>query len=161
MNIPLEELRLGNLVSINNKIIEVDRKILYSILMGIEGYNPKAIPITEEILKMLGFYEKEIAVKYWFNDAPTKIKCLCYSFFAFAIKTNKDGIQRLFLGKIEEVESGNIQVFNESCLPPIYNGTGLHRLQNAISEYTSFVDLNLDLKNKLNINSDLIKGKTI
>lgn len=50
--------------------------------------------------------------------------------------------------------------YDNSCLPPIHKGAGIHRLQNAISEYTAFFDLQDYSKIKINIYSDLIKGQS-
>lgn len=154
--IPLEELRLGNLVSINNRIIEVDRKVLYAILMGHEGYEPKAIPITEDLLKRLGFWEKKIRTKYHFNDEIKTEICLCYKVVSFCLHYEKGEVDQMFLGEIElDKRNDGLDYFNDSVWPPIYKGTGLHRLQNAISEKTAFKDLEYNL----NINSELIKGQ--
>lgn len=49
-----KELRIGNLVLINGKVIKMDLKMFHAVLMGLEGYEPEPIPLTEERLIKLG-----------------------------------------------------------------------------------------------------------
>lgn len=154
--IPLKELRLGNLVSINNKVVEIDKEIMLKIIKGAKGYEPKTIPITETLLKRLGFWKKEIRIKYLFDNEIKTRTCLCYKVVSFLLHYKKGEVEEMFLGRIEsDKQNKDLDYFNSSILPPIYKGTGLHRLQNAISEYTAFYDS----KYNLSINSELIKGQ--
>ncbi len=50
----LSELRLGKYFQIDGKVLYLDNKLLYAILMGFEGYVPEPIPITKEWLEKLG-----------------------------------------------------------------------------------------------------------
>jgi hypothetical protein len=49
------ELRIGNFVEINNKIIIMDTRIFHAVIHGFEGYEPKPIPITEYWILKFGF----------------------------------------------------------------------------------------------------------
>ncbi len=87
--IKLEELRLGNLFTIDDRVFHLDRKFLFAITSGTLGYQTLfAIPLTLEWLIKLGFHEvsgvyavygKEINIKlnngYW--DAYFKGKYVC------------------------------------------------------------------------------------
>ena len=50
MAIPLQELRLGNWVLMNNRHIHMDTRIFHAVLNGFDGYVPEPVFITEDIL---------------------------------------------------------------------------------------------------------------
>jgi len=58
MQIPNNELRIGNWVLINNQYIHMDLKMFHAVLMRFEGYVPEPIPLTPEILEKCGFEKK-------------------------------------------------------------------------------------------------------
>ena len=67
--IETNELRIGNLVLINNKVIELDSRMFHAIIHGFEGYDPEPIPLTEEWLLRFGFHytNDEWIVLFWVN----------------------------------------------------------------------------------------------
>lgn len=80
------ELRLGNLVLMNGKVIEMDRKMFHAVLMGFPGYHPEPIPLTEEWLIKLGFKKPTVRSKFGKYELTT---CL----FILSRKYTRNGYQ--------------------------------------------------------------------
>jgi hypothetical protein len=49
------ELRIGNKVMMNSKVITMDVRMFHAVIHGFEGYEPEPIPLTPEWLKRFGF----------------------------------------------------------------------------------------------------------
>jgi len=57
------ELRIGNLVKMNNRIIVMDNRIFHAVIHGFKGYEPKPIPLTRELILKFGFEETEFCFR--------------------------------------------------------------------------------------------------
>lgn len=51
----IEELRIGNAILMNGKILFMDVRLFHAVIHGFHGYDPEPVPITEEWLVKAGF----------------------------------------------------------------------------------------------------------
>jgi hypothetical protein len=117
------ELRIGNFVEMNNKIIVMDTRIFHAVIHGFEGYEPNPVKITKDQLLKFGF---EADGHNWFNKYySTEFKSHQISFEKMCVAYNLES-KRLCV--FEVIEGANL-----NNIFPIYTGKVLdyvHEIQN-------------------------------